>query len=147
MGLWPNAEGAQRFADALNTLIRAARGVGDTVSASDWNDFVLKANKWRAMPVKPDLPEEAQRHRVLAEHAISEKDFDKAIEEYDAALDVFPTWPDGQYNVAALCAGIEDYQEAIQHMKYYLELLPDAPDAKEARQQIWIWQDKAKATH
>jgi hypothetical protein len=29
-------------------------------------------------------------------------------------------------------------------MKHYLELVPDAPDAKDARTQLIIWEDKAK---
>jgi hypothetical protein len=30
-------------------------------------------------------------------------------------------------------------------MRYYLELVPDSPDAKAAREQLIIWQDKAQS--
>jgi hypothetical protein len=29
-------------------------------------------------------------------------------------------------------------------MNHYLELVPDAPDAKDAREQMIIWEDKAR---
>ena len=33
---------------------------------------------------------------------------------------------------------------AVYSMKHYLELMPDAPDAKDAHDQMIIWEDKAK---
>ena len=32
------------------------------------------------------------------------------------------------------------YGEAIQHMNKYLALAPDAPDARAARDKIYVWQ-------
>jgi len=37
-----------------------------------------------------------------------------------------------------------NYADATDRMKHYLELAPDAPDAKDAREQMIIWEDKAK---
>jgi len=37
-----------------------------------------------------------------------------------------------------------DYAEAVRHMRSYLELVPDAPDANVARDRLIIWQDKLK---
>jgi hypothetical protein len=39
---------------------------------------------------------------------------------------------------------MKDYGNAVLHMQRYLELVPDAPDAQAARDQIVIWQSKIK---
>ena len=70
---------------------------------------------------------------------------DKAIAEYAAALKIFPYWPEGHYNLAILAAeigGRPGYDIAIAQMKKYLELAPDAPDARAARDSIIVWEDK-----
>ncbi len=53
-------------------------------------------------------------------------------------------WPAGWFNLAIIYAEQNNYAEATDRMKHYLELLPDAPDAKDAREQMIIWEDKAK---
>jgi regulator of sirC expression with transglutaminase-like and TPR domain len=41
-------------------------------------------------------------------------------------------------------AAQNNYTDALDAMKHYLELVPDAPDAQAAREQMIIWEDKAK---
>jgi tetratricopeptide (TPR) repeat protein len=62
--------------------------------------------------------------------AFKEKDTEKAIREYIAALDVFPTWPEGQFNLTTLAGEKKYYELAVLHMKEYLELTPNSPDAQ-----------------
>jgi len=38
---------------------------------------------------------------------------------------------------------LKEYADAADCMKHYLELVPDAPDANDARNQMFIWEDKA----
>jgi tetratricopeptide (TPR) repeat protein len=109
-----------------------------------WHDFQPKAAAWRALPVKPPLNAETDRHRILAENALKEKSMDSAIEHYESALDIQPTWPAGWFNLALLYAEQRNYADATDAMKHYLELVPDASDAQQARDQIVIWEDKAK---
>jgi hypothetical protein len=59
-----------------------------------------------------------------------------------AALDIFPTWPEGQFNLATLAGEKKYYELAVLHMKEYLELVPDSPDAQAAKDSIIIWRDK-----
>jgi tetratricopeptide (TPR) repeat protein len=127
---------------ALEYLSAAARQEETENQAREFAQFQVQAKVWREVPLKPTMPEGAREHQVLAEFAFKEKNADKAISEYSAALSVFPTWPEGQYNLATLAGEKKMYDVAIHHMKYYLELAPDSPDAQAAKDSVIIWKDK-----
>ncbi len=55
-----------------------------------------------------------------------------------------PLWPEGQFNAARLYGEVGMHGQAVLHMKRYLELRPDAPDAQPARDQIVVWQSKIR---
>jgi tetratricopeptide (TPR) repeat protein len=144
---WSNEAGrdAERFQASLIYLARHSLVAMEAKAAAGLETFKPKAAAWRLQPVKPEMPEEAHRHQVLAEHAYQAKDMDKAIAEYAAALAIFPYWPEGQYNLAMLAGEIGGrigYDIAATHMKAYLELMPDAPDARAAKDSIIVWEDK-----
>lgn len=139
---WYSAQEAQEFADVLNRLASAANGNDSASQAEQFQQFKQQADQWRALAVKPAMPEDARVHKVLAENAVEEKNFDKATNEYEAALKIFPTWPEGQFNAALLSGQAQDYSEAILHMQCYLELVPDAPNAQDAKDKLIIWRDK-----
>ena len=135
---WTDGVAAQEFADAFNHLLYAAyRNEEDS-------GFITAAKAWRENPAKPPLSAESERHRILAENAIKEKNLDSAVEHYESALEVQPMWPAGWFNLAIIYAEQNNYVNATDRMKHYLELAPDAPDAKDARTQMIIWEDKAK---
>lgn len=106
-----------------------------------WSDFQQKAAAWRALPQKPPLSEEVRRERVLAENAVREKDLNRALDHYEAGLKLNPVWPEGHFNAALLYGERREYDKAVWHMHAYLELLPNALDAQQARDQISVWQD------
>jgi len=138
---WPDETVAQSFVDAFNRLVYAAHHHEDEqVFAA----FSAAAKAWRENPIKPPLSPEADRHRILAENAIQEKNLNSAIEHYESALEVQPMWPAGWFNLALIYAEQSNYADATDRMKHYLKLAPDAPDAKDARTQMIIWEDKAK---
>jgi hypothetical protein len=66
----------------------------------------------------------------------------KAFLEYNLALQKFPTWPEGQFNLALIGGELKRYRGAVFHMKEYLALVPEAPDAQAARDKMILWQDK-----
>ncbi len=144
IGLLGTPSEAQALAGALNRLRAAARGEDREFQGDAFGEFQQKAAAWRALEVKPAISEEVRRHRLLAEHAVSEKQFDAAVEEYEAGLEIDPTWPEGHFNAALLCAELKYYSEAMDHMRAYLELAPDAPDAQAARDQTIIWEAELK---
>jgi hypothetical protein len=145
---WVPAEAIRdqrRFQSALIFLARKAQEEMEARAAANLEEFKPKAAEWRQLAVKPELPEEAHRHQVLAENAYQSKDIGKAIAEYEAALRAYPLWPEGHYNLAMLAGeigGRPGYDLAIFHMKSYLELLPEAPDARAAKDSVIVWEDK-----
>jgi hypothetical protein len=78
---------------------------------------------------------------VWWQDALNQKQF-AAAAEYEAGLEINPLWPEGHFNAALLDAETKNYDDAIWHMRAYLELVPNAPDAQEASDQIVIWQEK-----
>ena len=63
---------------------------------------------------------------------------------YRKGISVSDTWPEGWFNLALISSELKYYSEALDGMKHNLELVPDAPDAKQVRDQMIIWEDNAK---
>lgn len=132
----------EKFAAGLNYLAVAARQQAQAQRDADFSKFLVQAKVWREASPKPAMPDAAHEHQVLAEYAFKERDTDKSMQEYQSALDIFPTWPEGQFNLATLASEQKYYETAMLHMKEYLELVPDSPDAQAAKDSIIIWKDK-----
>src|SRR5690348_7436132 len=134
---------AQDVAQALRILSLDARQ--DLVKSNDaaFGKFTQTCAASIAQKTWPPMPEEAREHEVLAENATRESDFDKALDEYSAALQTYPCWPEG-WRQRALIQGQEHYYlGAYNSLRHYLYLAPDAPDANGLRDQLIIWRDKA----
>lgn len=139
---WKSEADARHFLDGVRTMkyYASSRPLAD--DTAPFAEFRKMASTWRALPVKPPLPEQAQQFRVLAEDALRNKDLDKTADYYDQGLAIAPLWPQAHFNLALLYGELETYSLAVLHMKRYLELVPDAPDARSAREQMIIWQSK-----
>jgi hypothetical protein len=137
----------ERLKAGLDFLAAAAREQVKAQLQAQFDAFKPQAKSWREASAKPAMPEAAREHQVLAEYAFKEKDTDKAIKEYSSALDIFPTWPEGQFNLATLAGEKKFYETAIFHMKQYLELVPDSPDAQAAKDSVIIWKDKVNSIY
>jgi hypothetical protein len=137
-------EFARGFVDAVNAIRYYSSGSDLADDASPFAGFQEEARAWRALPVKPGLPEGVRRSQLLAEDAIKNKNFEEAVDYYEQGLNVSPLWPEGQFNAALLYGEMGIYGQAVIHMKRYLELKPDAPDTQAARDQIVIWQAKTR---
>ncbi len=129
------------LASALNRLRDFAGTAGDPLRT-----FTQRAAAWRALPSKPPVPEEVRVQRLLAEDAVKQSKPGEALNRYEIGLELYPTWPQGWFNAALIAAELGFYTDAIEHMQSYLELMPDAPDAQAAKDQIVIWQFKVKET-
>jgi hypothetical protein len=137
----------EKLKAGLDFLAADARQQVKAQLDSQLDGFKAQAKSWREATVKPAMPEAAREHQVLAEYAFKEKDTDKAIKEYSSALDIFPTWPEGQFNLATLAGEKKFYETAIFHMKEYLELVPESPDAQAAKDSVIIWKDKVNSIY
>lgn len=133
---------SESFAAALEYLAAAAREHLKAEEDATMQQFVLQAKGWREANPKPQMPENAREHQVLAEYAFKNRETEKAIKEYEAAVAIFPTWPEGQFNLATLAGEQKDYDTAVLHMRQYLELAPDSPDAQNAKDSIIVWKDR-----
>lgn len=140
-----SAREARRFEAAFKFLVRDAQVDMEAKAATKFDAFKVKAAAWRQQATKPEMSEEAHRHQVLAENAFQSKNVSKAIVEYGLALQAFPYWAEGHYNLAILAGEIGSrpgYDIAVYQMKEYLELVPDAQDARASKDSIIVWEDK-----
>jgi tetratricopeptide (TPR) repeat protein len=135
---------AVSLAAAFYVLKRYAEGYKPEDEEALFADFQQKAKAWRVLTVKPALPEDVQRCRVMAEDAFNNKDFEKALKYYKKGLAIEPLWPQGQFNAALLEGELHCFKSAAIHMKSYLELAPDAANAKVAREKMYLWEEKAR---
>lgn len=86
------------------------------------------------------LPEEANKYKVQAEGAVRDKALDDAADYYAEALKIVPWWPAGHFNRALVLGEIGDYEFAQREMKYYLQLVPAAQNARAAQDKIYEWE-------
>jgi hypothetical protein len=130
---WRTEHEGRQFVDALNWL---------TTNAATAQIEMQEAQKRFE---KAAMPDAAHEHEVLAKNAVEEKNFNKAIDEYKAGLEIFSTWPDGQFNLAMICGETGDYYCAVEHMQDYLTLVPSASDSQAAKDRLIVWKDKLKS--
>ena len=95
-----------------------------------------------------DVPEEAMRHynRALAavETAKSSEDYEDAIKEYEEATQAAPEWADPYYGMGLVQEKAGKYRDAVASLKKYLELDPDAADARAVKDRIYQLEYKAE---
>jgi hypothetical protein len=130
---------AQTFVLAFNTLHAFAVDTNAPLRT-----FTQRAAAWRALAAKPPIPEEVRVQRMMAEDAFKANKPAGALHYYETGVQLYPTWPEGNFNAALISGDLGYFDAAIEHMQAYLELVPDAADAQAARDKILIWQTKAK---
>jgi tetratricopeptide (TPR) repeat protein len=107
--------------------------------------FDTQARAYRDATVKPVPGEGVRRYRVQAEAAVSETRFQDAANLYAKALYITPWWPEGHFNTALILGDLRQYDRAIDHMKKYLALVPNAPDARAAQDRVYVWEGEKAA--
>lgn len=133
---WPSKEEPEHLVDAIQAMKHDS-------TDDAFTEFQEKAKAWRASSRKVVLEGEAYRFKVLAEDAFQGNDFPKAVDYYEKGLAAEPMWPDGQLRAALIYGELQLYKPAAIHMKRYLELCPDAKDARKCRDQLIIWDEKS----
>jgi hypothetical protein len=111
---------------------------------SPLRNFAQRSAAWRALATKPPIPEEVKVQRLMAEDAVQRNKPDEALNYYENGIQLYPTWPEGNFNAALIAGELGYYADAIEHMQDYLDLVPNAPDAQAARDKMTIWQVKAR---
>lgn len=107
-------------------------------------DTILKKmfELYPQMKNKPELPELARKYMVQANNATEEKKYNDAIKLIDKALSIAPYYALAYFNRALLKETLTDYNGAIADTKKYLELNPDASNARVAQDKIYEWEGK-----
>lgn len=66
----------------------------------------------------------------------------KSVDFFKTALELDENYPMAHWNLARTLPGLKRWDEAIYHTEKYLELNPDAPDAKDLKAMIPIYERK-----
>lgn len=66
--------------------------------------------------------------------------FDDAADFYATALKIAQWWPVGHFNRALVLGEAGEYEMAKREMNYYLQLVPDAPNARAVQDKIYDWE-------
>jgi tetratricopeptide (TPR) repeat protein len=91
-------------------------------------------------PSLAKLPEEARKLALRGDLFIKDGAFADALPEYRKALKLAPFNAQLHFNAALICGQLKDYRQAIRYMTVYLELNPDAPNARAAKDEIYKWE-------
>lgn len=129
------------IADAFYVLRHSAPASG---LAMDDAQFAEVVRRYKEANPKPDFPEDARRLRVQAEGALRDKEFEEASKLYESALALVPWWPEGYFNRALVLGELGDFDLATASMRRYLELVPNAANARDAQDLIYEWERKAR---
>jgi thioredoxin 1 len=86
------------------------------------------------------IPEVAQQHFqagiAMIEKAEVPDDLRNALNEFEAAADLAPMWPEIHYNLAQLAAETDKPAKAIKEFECYLNLAPEAADRGKVQEEI-----------
>lgn len=124
---------------ALDHYTLACVGQGDPVMANPalWTKITAT---YRELPVKPFIPEASRRLSVQARTLAETNNPQGAIAKLNEAIQISPWLPSLRFDLAMTHAMNTDYHQAIASMRCYLELEPDAPDARLAQNKIYEWE-------
>lgn len=134
---WDNLKTAQDFADAI-AYLKNKRQM--KISKESFEAFEPIAAQYRALKVKPPVSEEQRKYIVQANSMTQLKNYAEAIKLYDKAIEADQVNPIVYYNQALLLAQIKRFDIAINRMKKYLMLSPEASDARSAQDKIYEWE-------
>ena len=131
---------AQKLADALLFMQQQAKNEIDQETRR-LALFEPLAAEYRSLKLKPRMPEEQRKFVVQADSLNQQKEYAKAIEQYQKAIEINPTsYPGAYFNLALLSAQTKSFRSAIFYMKHYLLLEPSAKDARTAQDKIYEWE-------
>jgi|GEM_PF-3938587 len=139
--LFPREEEARKFADAIYAMKAFAATCSKPEPAESWKAFEAQLPVWKG---KKDLPEEARRHFAVAQSAMDEKRLEDAVFAFEEGLALAPWYADGHFNAALVCGELECWGLAVRHMRRHLALMSEGPEARAARDKLYVWEEKLK---
>ena len=86
------------------------------------------------------VSDEARRYldrgQMAVEMAKTNGDLSDAIKEFQKAIELAPNWPEPYYSLGMAQNKMEQFDDALKNLKNYLQLAPNASNAKEVKQLI-----------
>ncbi|MBN2419866.1 MAG: PDZ domain-containing protein [Deltaproteobacteria bacterium] len=135
-----NPDTAKKIADTLFMMKWYLENEIDEFN-KNFENFAPLAAQYRELEIKPQISEEQRRLIVQANSLTEKKQYFDAIRKYQQAIAIDPvSSPESHFNLALLEAQINMPAIAIIYMKQYLMLVPDAADARSARDKIYEWE-------
>lgn len=131
-------EAKGRFQEALNELAGALSLAVDDKEAGELRNGIFQMV--RRMPRPPEVSEDARKHALRGEILIKEGDQEAAISEIKKAIRLAPFSAKLYFNTALIYGELKNYPEAIRYMKVYIQVVPAAPDARAAKDEIIKWE-------
>lgn len=133
-------KGVQNMKDISEILLNLQYNLNIPRFDSLLKEFEPIAAKYQRLAVKPAVSEQLRELIVKANLLTESKLYERAIEEFERAVETDPTsYPDAYSNMAILSARIKRYDKAIFNMKKYLMLVPEAEDARSSQDKIYQW--------
>lgn len=134
------AEESGKFREALNHYVAALQSAPEG-SAKEQQLREKIINLAQKIQPPPAVPEEAKKFSVRGGVAIKEakstSDYAEAAKEFSKALKIAPWWAETYFNLAVAQEKAGELDIAIRSLKFYLLAAPNAPDAQQAKNQIY----------
>jgi tetratricopeptide (TPR) repeat protein len=128
------------FEELRKDLMLIQKQLQKKIDESQLIVFEQKALEYRKLRIKPPVSEEQRKYIVQANSMTQQKNYSEAIKLYDKAIEADQTNPIVYYNQALLLAQVKRFNVAINRMKKYLILSPEASDARSAQDKIYEWE-------
>ena len=126
-----------RYKEALNEL-------GDALKVADERTTeVICGSIYRIMSMDPrlsELPEDARKYALRGDVMTEQGKFEDAVKEYLQAVQAAPYIAKLYFNTAMIYGELKRHPQAISHMNTYLNLAPESPNARAAKDQIYKWE-------
>jgi tetratricopeptide (TPR) repeat protein len=87
-----------------------------------------------------EIPDEARTAARQGRYFVRKEQFKKAAQAYARVIQAAPGWPVARFNEALVLAKLSAYKQAIEQMKCYLKLSPQAFNAQAAKDKIAEWE-------
>lgn len=100
----------------------------------------------RQMSVPPAIPQEAIEHAEIALVAESSDDLDRAVGEWQKAVESAPWWAQAYLNLGTALQKADRPIEAAQALKLYLIAYPHPANAQDVRMEIYKLEYETKRT-
>ena len=120
-------------ANAIGKAVELAREAGASTPQLEFvyaDALVLAGRLDEALDVAKGLEVPAQSGMIRARVAQSRHDPARALEEFDAALKLWPDNPRARYYAALAAEELGDFDRAIEEYRYSIRISPGATDAR-----------------